>query len=170
MQQQLPFLVCFVFFVTFVLAATMPCTPQRQPAPGKESYIIFPRAGSDASDAANFIKATVSAGDLLPWTDVQENLISWTVEASGGEVARLQAHAGIDQVTKLELPPQPAKDARATMDTTAQDVDTELLGRRPDAGHYHVFPRDGTDRKQCNETEAFPISIPEGHQATADAP
>lgn len=64
-------------------------------------------------------------------------------------------------MTKLELPPQPAKDARATMDTTAQDVDTELLGRRPDAGHYHVFPRDGTDRKQCNETEGFPKSIPQ---------
>lgn len=63
---QLPFIVCFVFFVTSVLAATMPRTPQRQPAPGKLSYTIFPRAGSDASVAANFIKASVRAGDLLP--------------------------------------------------------------------------------------------------------
>ncbi|KAI0840949.1 hypothetical protein F5Y06DRAFT_308585 [Hypoxylon sp. FL0890] len=112
-----------------------------QPAPGKQFCTVFPKAGVDTSQTADFIKATVGADDLLPWTDVQENLLSWTVEASEEEVTRLQGHADIDRVTKLELPPQPEKLVRRDPATEEED-------------NYGIFPKDENNQQQCNQTDA----------------
>jgi hypothetical protein len=61
-----------------------------QPAPGKAFYQIFPTENTDTSQTSDFIKRIVHTEDLLPWTDVNDNLIHWTVEASPEEASQMQ--------------------------------------------------------------------------------
>ncbi|KAI8722565.1 Peptidase-S8 domain-containing protein [Fusarium sp. LHS14.1] len=86
-----------------------------------------------------FIKSTVDNRDLHPWTDVHDQLMPWTVEASPSEVTRLEGHDGIDRVTKLEIP----KDHnRLRRDDSLQQ-------------QFTIYPVDGPNLDQCNATDAY---------------
>ncbi|KAM6524140.1 hypothetical protein FSOLCH5_004744 [Fusarium solani] len=85
-----------------------------------------------------FIKSTVNNHDLHPWTDVHEQLMSWTVEASPSEVTQLEGHDGIDRVTKLEIPKH---HKRVRQDDSLQQKST-------------IYPVDGRNLDQCNATSA----------------
>jgi hypothetical protein len=110
-------------------------------------------------ETAAFVKTTVGTEDLLPWTDVSNNLISWTVEASDDELAQLQGYVGIDQITKLDLPAQPTQGSHASVVTTRTLIDTAAddgLSKRQDAAQERlVWPKDGKNKSQCAETEKF---------------
>lgn len=89
-----------------------------QPTPGKAYYTVFPKKGADISKTGDFIKALVGANDLLPWSDVNDQLMHWTVEASPDQVSKMQGNTGIDQVTVF-IPPPPPATAHRIRDTPA---------------------------------------------------
>lgn len=106
---------------------------------GKDLYTVFPKQGTDTAATMEFIKSTVNNHDLHPWTDVHEQLMSWTVEASPSEVTQLEGHEGIDRVAKLEIP----KDHnRLRQDDSLEQKST-------------IYPVDGQNLDQCNATGAF---------------
>ncbi|KAI1142334.1 subtilisin-like protein [Hypoxylon sp. FL0543] len=138
MKSHLSFLYWFLFLITSVQAVKGPRAAGTQPDPGKQFYTVFPKAGVDTSKTVDFIKATVGADDLLPWTDVQDKLLHWTVEASDEEFTRLQQYADIDRVTKFDPPPQPSKIARRDP-RDSEGNDSHL-----------VFPKDGKNYQQTD--------------------
>ncbi|KAI1409642.1 hypothetical protein F5Y13DRAFT_89666 [Hypoxylon sp. FL1857] len=143
MKSDLLFLSWFRFIMTSIPAANGPSEFERQPGLGNQFYTVFAKAGVDTSKIDGFIKSTVGADNLRPWTDAQKNLVSWTVEASEEESSRLQEHVSIDRVTKLEISPQPGN--LACQDSVpAEDDNWNSL----------VFPVDGSDLQQCNQTDA----------------
>ncbi|KAI8681928.1 hypothetical protein NCS55_00446400 [Fusarium keratoplasticum] len=113
-------------------------TPERATEKGKDLYTVFPKQGTDTAETMEFIKSTVNNHHLHPWTDVHEQLMSWTVEASPSEVTQLEGHDGIDRVTKLEIP----KDHnRPKQDDSLEQKST-------------IYPVDGQNLDQCNVTGA----------------
>jgi hypothetical protein len=87
-----------------------------QPAPGKAYYTVFPKSGTDVSTTGDFIKEVVGTQDLLPWSDVSDQLMHWTVEATLDQVSQLQDNSGIDHVTEFD-PPAPPANTRRIRDT-----------------------------------------------------
>ncbi|KAJ4188666.1 hypothetical protein NW767_011774 [Fusarium falciforme] len=113
-------------------------TPKRATEKGKDLYTVFPKQGTDTAATMEFIKSTVNNHDLHPWTDVHEQLMSWTVEASPSEVTQLEGHDDIDRVAKLEIP----KDHnRLRQDDSLEQKST-------------IYPVDGQNLDQCNATGA----------------
>ncbi|KAJ3466795.1 hypothetical protein MRS44_004359 [Fusarium solani] len=113
-------------------------TPKRATEKGKDLYTVFPKQSTDTAETMEFIKSTVNNHDLHPWTDVHEQLMSWTVEASPSEVTQLEGHDGIDRVTKLEIPKH---HKRVRQDDSLQQKST-------------IYPVDGRNLDQCNATSA----------------
>lgn len=128
----------FLFLSSFVLSAEI---SRPEPKSGNDFYNIFPKEGADLPQAVDFIKETVGADDLYPWTDVQNHLKHWTVEASAEEVVKLQGHVGIEKVSKLELPP-----ARAHV--PAHETRQVTQGEQ-----YLIRPVDGKNQEQNNATD-----------------
>jgi hypothetical protein len=89
-----------------------------QPASGKAYYKVFPQHDIDTSKTSEFIKKTVGAEDLLPWTDVKDKLMYWTVEASVEKVIQLKSNDGIDRVDEFH-PPAPPVVTRSTSEVDA---------------------------------------------------
>lgn len=87
---------------------------------GKQYYTVFPKSDADITQTSDFIKQVVGVEDLLPWSDVNDNLMHWTVEASLDEVSQLQRNTGIDHVDEFH-PPAPPTTTRTTRDVPAVD-------------------------------------------------
>ena len=75
--------------------------PVPQPAPVKTYYTVFPKNDTDISKTGDFIKELVGAEDLLPWLDVNDQLMHWTVEASPDQVSQMRGNTGIDHITEF---------------------------------------------------------------------
>lgn len=117
----LKYVLSILCLVSCSLAANLPRLDSQsapQPAPGKSYYTVFPKDDANIADTADFIKQTVSAEDLLPWSDVKDQLMHWTVEASPVEVSKLKSHTGIDHLDEFH-PPHPPVAARSHHDTRA---------------------------------------------------
>lgn len=85
-----------------------------------------------------FVKQTVGTEDLPPRTNVEESLVSWTVEASLEEFGILTANAGVDHVVHFGL------------------REGDLVDRNANVTEYYVvFTADGKDSEKCAETEKF---------------
>lgn len=131
----------------------------RQPAPGRSFYTISPKSDIDTSQTADFIKQIIgaSADDLLPWTNPQEQLISWTVEASPDEVAQLKGYADIDRVIEFSPEEQPTQSSiPAVVPRAVRDIAepaAERLSERDVTGSYAIFPRDGKDKTATDKTQ-----------------
>jgi len=115
------FAISVLLLVSCITAANLPqrdSQSTQQPSPGKAYFTVFPKNGTDISETADFIKELLGTEDLLPWSDVQDQLMHWTVEASPDQVSQLQGNTGVDHVTEFNPPPPPAtthriRDARA---------------------------------------------------------
>jgi hypothetical protein len=119
MQSRLQFFIFVFCLASCILSANLPRL-ESQPSPGKSFYTIFPKNNTDTSKTGDFVKQIVGTEDLLPWTSVSEQLISWTVEASPEEVSKLQENTDIDRVTEFH----PSKMAREELSTSATDTPT----------------------------------------------
>ncbi|RDL37429.1 uncharacterized protein BP5553_04862 [Venustampulla echinocandica] len=107
----LQFVLSILYLVGCIIATDLPRLDSQsapQPALGKSYYTVFPKNGADTSKTSDFIRQIVGAEDLLPWTDVKDQLMHWTVEASPEEVFQLQGNNGIDHVNEFHPPPPPA--------------------------------------------------------------
>jgi hypothetical protein len=121
MRSFLQFVLSVLCLVSCILAANLlryDSQSAPQPTPGKTYYTVFPKNGTDISKTGDFIKELVGAGDLLPWSDVNDQLMHWTVEASPDQVSQLQGNTGIDHVTEFN-PPAPPAATRSIRDTSA---------------------------------------------------
>jgi hypothetical protein len=121
MRSFLQFVLSVLCLVSCILAANLPRYDSQsapQPTPGKTYYTVFPKNGTDISKTGDFIKELVGAEDLLPWSDVNDQLMHWTVEASPDQVSQLQGNTGIDHVTEFN-PPAPPAATRSIRDTSA---------------------------------------------------
>ncbi|KAK9774038.1 putative Peptidase S8/S53 domain-containing protein [Seiridium cardinale] len=124
-------LTAFVGLNIWTTATDVPRT-SRQPAPGKAFYTLFPKQGMDVLAIEKFMKSTLGIDDLLPWTDISDTLVSWTVEASPDELETLKSEDGIERVVQANSPT-----------------------RREDAKDYIIFPVDGYNQAQRNATQLF---------------
>lgn len=68
----------------------------------KDLFVVVPRKNIDVSSTVDFIKATVQDGDLTFSTDVDEQLLSWIVNATTDQVGNLRDHDGIERVIRLK--------------------------------------------------------------------
>lgn len=124
MRSLLSFVTYVLCVISCTLAANLPRL-NRQPAPGKAFYTIFPKGGTDSTKTSEFVRNVVGAKDLLPWTNLQEQLVSWTVEASPEEASKLRGYADVDNVIEFHPAEQPTEPgtplatARAVRDTAA---------------------------------------------------
>jgi hypothetical protein len=121
--------------------------------------MIYPKQGADISQAADFIKSVVNTEDLLPWTDIHEKLVSWTVEASPDEIDRLQSYGGIGQVTELSLPHVGGGETSpAAAGEPAAASDGEGLAARQEKAAepaaYLIFAKDPVNKGEIATTEA----------------
>lgn len=122
MQSPLQLFVSILCLVSYTLAANLPRI-DRQPAPGKAFYTVFPKDSADTSKTTDFVKNIVGAEDLLPWTDLDEKLISWTVEASTDEAAQLRSYADVDSVAEFHPPKAPTENSTPPVATpTVRDT------------------------------------------------
>lgn len=157
-------LLFFFLIINCCSGANLGRMPQSQLAPGKAYYNIFPTPDTNYNDTASFIATIVGTDDLKPCTDVQGNLMSWTVEADDSQVAQSSNHPGIERVTKLDLPT-----AQTTMTTTSPPGNTSsALARRQDVvQNWIVVPTDSNNTAQVNQTGQFLASLtntePEQH-------
>jgi hypothetical protein len=110
----------------------------------KALYNIFPTSDTDHGTTGSFIMDLMKTNDLMPWTDVQNNLVSWTVEADTTQVAQLINHPGIKQVTKLDIPAPPEK-RQHKPDDQVQD--------------WMVVPKDAKNAAELQKTFAFLQSV-----------
>jgi hypothetical protein len=111
MRSSLQFVLSVLCLVSCILAAELlryDSQSAPQPTPGRTYYTVFPKSSTDISKTGDFIKELVSAEDLLPWSDVNDQLMHWTVEASPDQVSQLQGNTGIDHVTEFHPPAPPA--------------------------------------------------------------
>lgn len=120
--------------------ANVSLASERTPEPGKDLYTVFPKEGTAVSATVDFIKSTVQNHDLHPWADVSEQLISWTVEASPSEVAKLEGYDGIVRIVKFEIPAHQGKQRRRK--------NTAIEGR------FTIYPMDRDNQDQCKATSA----------------
>jgi hypothetical protein len=107
--------------VSCILAANLPQNGSQsapQPTPGGKYYTVFPKNGTDISKTGDYIKELIGAVDLLPWSDVNDQLMHWTVEASPDQVSQLQGNTVIDHVTEFD-PKAPPAATRSIRDTPA---------------------------------------------------
>jgi hypothetical protein len=79
----------------------------KEPEHGKAFYTVFPKKDTDNDKTRDFVKDVIGNEDLMSWTDIKEQLISWTVEASPVEVTKLQGYAGVDKVVVFHPPKAP---------------------------------------------------------------
>lgn len=110
-----------LFLASRILAANLPRLDSQsipQPAPGKLYYMVFPKNDTDTSKTSDFIKQIIGTEDLLPWTDVEDHIMHWTVEASPEEISQLQSNTGVDHVDEFH-PPNPPTATRSIRDTPA---------------------------------------------------
>jgi hypothetical protein len=126
-MRALNLLFSFLCIFSCVLAANVPPVSHSvpQPASGKAFYKVFPKNEIETSQTSEFIKKIVGTEDLLPWTDVMNKLMHWTVEASLEEVNQLKANPGVDRVEEFH-PPAPPVGARSTRSV---DAATESLAK-----------------------------------------
>ena len=118
MRSLLPLLISIVCLVSCALAANLPRL-DRQPSPGNEFYTVFPKDGTDTSKTSEFVKSIVGAEDLLPWTNLQEQLVSWTVEASPNEATRIREYADVERVVVFQPLSQPTPQSSTSPATRA---------------------------------------------------
>lgn len=130
----------FLILVPLSTTANVSLASKRTPEPGKDFYTVFPKESTDVSATVDFIKSTIQNHDLHPCTDVSEKLISWTVEASPSEVAKLDVYDGIVRVVKFEIPAHQGK--RRRRDNTAIE------------GRFTIYPMDFNNQDQCKTTSA----------------
>lgn len=88
MQFPLIFFIYILCLFSYTLAANIPWM-DRQPDPAKAFYTVSPEDGAETSKTTDFVYCLVGAEDLLPWTDLNEKLISWNFETSTDELAQL---------------------------------------------------------------------------------
>lgn len=146
--------------VSYTLAANIPRL-DREPALGKVFYTIFPKNGTDTSKTRDFIRGIFGTEDLLAWSDLEENLVSWTVEASPEEVAQLRDLDSVENVVEFNLTSLTA-DRSVSGSNTLPSHSAELTGglsereepKVPDHGWF-VFPRDGSNKDETSKTENF---------------
>lgn len=122
------------------------------PSPGKLYYTVFPKSDTDISKTGDFIKQLVGVEDLLPWSDVNDNLMHWTVEASLDQVSQLQGNTGIDHVDEFN-PPAPPTTTQITRDIPAVDWLAERQNEPTEK--YMVWATDGKNQDQTNQTEQY---------------
>lgn len=160
MRSVLPFVIPLFCLVSYTLAANIPRL-NREPASGKAFYTIFPKNGTDTSKTRDFIRGIVGTEDLLPWTYLEEHLVSWTVEASPEEVIHLKDYGDVDNVVEFH-PPSATVEHSTSGPTTLPVHSAELTSglsekeepKTPDHGWF-VFPRDGSNKDETCKTEDF---------------
>lgn len=104
--------------ISCALASNLPRL-DRQPTPGNTFYTIFPKNGTETSKTSDFVKDIVGTDDLLPWTNLKDQLISWTVEASPDEASKLRAYPDVESVVEFHPPEQPTSANVNARDTAA---------------------------------------------------
>lgn len=71
--------------------------------------------------------------DILPWTDVQGTLKSWTVECDRADLSKLIKHPGIQSIKVLEVLAPRAKLKKAGTKTTNKYSGTKPLPQKTEA-------------------------------------
>ncbi|EHK97231.1 putative Subtilisin-like protease 2 [Glarea lozoyensis 74030] len=140
-MRALSLLLCFFSILGCLLAANV--TSVSQPAAGKAYYKVFPKDDIDITKTSDFIKGVVGAEDLLPWTDVKDKLMHWTVEASMEEVEVLKGDEGVARV-EVFVPPTAPVSARSAEDSSPEDDEA--------AKSYLITPTDGRFPRAVEET------------------
>lgn len=152
MRSLLPFFISIICLVSYTIATNLPRL-DRQPSPGKAFYTIFPKNGTDTSKSREFIKSIVGTEDLLPWTNLREQLLSWTVEASPDEVTLMRNYADIEKVVSYPMePPAESSISRHSPRTSrrnAANTPVQING-------YGVFPKNGENK---DETDALELLL-----------
>lgn len=82
--------------------------PVATPDAGKAFYTVYPQQNADHDTTANYIKSVVGEQDLLPWTNTKDQLLSWTIEATSDEAAKVKTSSGVDRVETFVPPAVPA--------------------------------------------------------------
>lgn len=155
MRSLLPLFISILCLVSRTLAANLPRL-NRQPSPSKAFYTIFPKIGTDTSKTREFVKDIVGTEDLLPWTDLQEQLVLWTIEASPDEVAQLRGYADVDKVVEFCPAEAPADSGTSfTITRSIRDMPAveRLAERQEPVAEYLVFAKDGKNQAETNQTE-----------------
>ena len=169
MLRSISFLNIFLVLASSVQGSNVASDAKRQIAPETSLFTILPKPGADQSATADFIKSVVGVDDLMPWTDVSGSLMSWTVQASEDEVAKLQVYTGVGEVKKLDLP-TPLSAAEAT-NIAARGPAPEAITRDSvpatsqqeiDVQQSLVFPKDGNNKDLCDATEIFLKNLVQG--------
>lgn len=158
MRALLHFLAFSIHFITWTSAANA-ARMDSQPAPNKDFYTIFPKNGTDTSKTGDYIKNIIGTDDIKPWTNLQQQLISWTVEASTSEVGQLQGYGDIESVV-LFNPPVPPEGSSISTESkaTIRDLDSDEQLPKRDAPPneivgYIVYPRDGKNKTATDQTD-----------------
>lgn len=138
-------LIVFLCLFSFSLAANTPRF-SRQPAPGKSFYTVFPQSDGETSRTAESIKHILGTDILLPETDVQAEPISWTVEASLEEAAKLRNTTGVGSV--VELQPSVVQNIERAAPFSNHTVNINNLP-------HVVAPLDPNNKDATNKTEQF---------------
>ncbi|KAG9237195.1 peptidase S8/S53 domain-containing protein [Amylocarpus encephaloides] len=159
MRSLLRLFMSIIYLSSCTLTANLPRL-DRKPAQGKSFYTIFPKNGTDTSKTSDFIKNVVGAEDLLPWTTLQDQLVSWTVEASIVEVTQLRGYIDVDRINEFHPPKPPHSSTNTTQtarDTTAVRGPAERENPNTVPGHngYLVFARDGKNKNETDKTQKF---------------
>lgn len=124
-----------------------------QPAPNKNFYTIFPKNSTDTSKTGDYIKNIIGTDDIQPWTNLQQQLISWTVEASTSEVGQLQGYSDIESVVIFNPPVPPEGPSVSIRDL---DSDKQLSKRDAPPNEvvgYIVCPREGKNKTVTDQTD-----------------
>ncbi|CAG8958713.1 hypothetical protein HYFRA_00011555 [Hymenoscyphus fraxineus] len=174
MRSPLPFMLSVLCLVSCTIAANIPRL-NREPTSGKLFYTIFPKNGTDTSKTREFVQNIVGTEDLLPWTDLEEHLVSWTVEASPDEVGKLREYADVDNVVDfhpLQVTTEQGTSENITLPVRIMEIIGSLIKREDsmevpaqkgsieaeDLG-YLVIPRDGRNKDEYDKTEQYLIEL-----------
>ena len=112
---------------------------------GKSLHKVFLRKGTDTSALVDLIKSTVGHDYISPWSDADDELISAQFKATSSQIAKVKDHQSVVRVIKVEFP--------------VQDITTPFGQRSFVEGKYTIWPINGENLDQCNETGAFLKSL-----------
>jgi len=128
--------------VQAVLAANIGDTSRSAQGSDKAFYNIFLVPDTDYDATAAFIASTIGSSDSNPWTDLQNDLVSWGVYADSSQLVKLISYPGIKKVTT---------EFGASVNPPAASIAT-----RADAKvSWMVFASDAENEAQLAETTRF---------------
>jgi hypothetical protein len=106
------YLISLVLLTRYGLGANPHGMGRSQEVSHTAYYEVFPSLGTDYGDTGAFIMKIVKTDDPKPYTDSNNMIVSWTVEANNNQVDQLLRHPGIKRLARSQLPSSPAETRR----------------------------------------------------------